>query len=342
MANKITDKVSTVYSWKTLYPGEVYDYFPIEKSYIPKLPDQLIGLEIEVEGITEDNVGANLSSALVRGVQDHSLKVNGLEYVTCPHKVKYTETLLKHIYTYLDDSAIFTDRTSIHVHVNVRDYTFAQLKSVILSYIAVEKLIYKYVGEKRRKSIFCIPIQETPLLHNLHKILHNKMLTPDISWSKYTGLNLLPILNYGTIEFRHLFGTDSQETILEWISIIQSFFKFAETYELEMILEMITSLNTKSEYRAFLETLFERDADTFLRMFNYEKDLEYGSTFIKYTEPNTKFLNKLIKDYKTTDNLVKGKKPGPIYYDPSKFILSTEDLVSLLSGAPVVAEGTPF
>ena len=99
-------------------------------------------------------------------------------------------------------------RCSTHVHVDVRDMTARQLKNLILIYTVLEKFLFKLSGFHRYKNNFCCALgfaqqQLKVLVKNWNKEGAYDFSNAVIQgWDKYSALNLLPISNFGSVEFR--------------------------------------------------------------------------------------------------------------------------------------------
>jgi len=82
------------------------------------------------------------------------------------------------------------------------------------------------------------------------------------SWHKYCGLNILPLIDnngargYGTIEFRHLYGTSDTKAILTWVDQILCLRKACTEIKKEDLLEQIKTMNTTSDYLALYYRIF--------------------------------------------------------------------------------------
>ena len=121
---------------------------------------------------------------------------------------------------------------------------------------------------------------------------------------KYTALNLLPIHDRGTIEFRHMAGTKDIEHLMTWINLILSLKKFALRNEPEYIWHRIETLNTTSEYRMFAEEVFGILAQhLFTPLFN--KNLAYCITYIKTNCIKNPFKTELISKFSEKSPLYK-------------------------------------
>lgn len=165
----------------------------------------LAGVEIELEGIRGQRPRFNYWTA--KG--DGSLRNNGMEFVcSSPWGGRDLYNAAIEI-----DGWLFaaqpedTWRCSTHVHVDVRDMTVPQVKRMILAYAMYERILFKCSGFHRYKNNFCVALgfaQEQ--INNLS----NAWSRDDASflqtllgtWDKYSAMNLLPMGNFGSIEFR--------------------------------------------------------------------------------------------------------------------------------------------
>lgn len=229
-----------------------------------------VGVEVEVEGILTQNNQVRLSDEvyLWRNVEDNSLRNNGREFVSVPVRGKHIKYALSRLHTILTRSKTcighsFTPRTSVHVHMNVRDFTTEELRNLIVIYSLVEPLLYSFADRERYNNIFCVPMKETDINVFRHKIfdttqpIFNDFVTQITRhWSKYSSLNLLPISTYGTVEFRHMSGTCDVEKLCNWINIILCIKKYAKAVNFDELLLTINTLNSTSEYSGFLRAVF--------------------------------------------------------------------------------------
>lgn len=210
-----------------------------------------IGIEVEVENVHV----FKQTSPYWRMIEDGSLRNSGREFITPPIRAWRVERALTQLFNIeLNQDIDFSERTSIHIHMNIRTLTVPQLESLIITYILFEKVLFNFIGNNRYNNIFCVPIVETDIGENLLSMITNK--NPEVFWQKYTALNLLPIMSKGTIEFRHMSGTKDIERLITWINLLLSLKKFALQKTPEYIWKRINTLNTTSEYRLFAEEVF--------------------------------------------------------------------------------------
>jgi hypothetical protein len=209
-----------------------------------------IGVEVEVE-----KAPAPKNYTFWQVTEDGSLKDKGMEYVSIPVYGKcidyalheLSETLTKH-------NCSWSHRTSIHVHNNVSALTFAQLRAFVGVYAALEELFFSFVREERRGNPYCYHITD---LHPTSVDFGNHDM-------KYCALNVGNCLvQYNTVEFRHLQGTDDFRQIRRWIQLITKLHIYITTNKPEEVVERVTKLNTTSEYSAFVKDVFKTSAVLF-------------------------------------------------------------------------------
>ena len=265
-----------------------------------KDPNALLGIEVEVENIRE---GIPLEYYW-KIKADHSLRNHGVECVSIPLRGHQVEHALRYLKTQMCtfNKPDFSNRTSVHVHLNVRDMSWSQVKVLVILYALFERHFFNLAGTKREQSIFCVPLYKS---NQLSTILH--IQNGGTKWHKYNALNLGTILGdgdvgcYGTIEFRHLYGTDDLPTLMTWINNILLLRKASNEYKLEDLLEKVKTLNSTSEYVQLYEKIFQEYAD--LRSMS-KKDFEYCVTHVKEVFWGYDLLRK--EPYKAESSL--GKK----------------------------------
>jgi hypothetical protein len=218
---------------------------------------ELVGIEVEVENA--GNLTANLNKTWTM-VADGSLRNTGIELITKPIPAKDAplalEYLLKH---YLTQDCCFSPRTSVHVHLNVQDLTRGQVVDYILLYAVYEKLFYKFAGRGRAKNIYCVPLSDCDLLTYMCEMGE----TRDRQWSKYTGLNTLPILTYGTVEFRHMHGTYDVGKLSTWINLITKLKEYIKGSTSKQIRGGIADMNDGFDFQGLMHEIWGKYAGAF-------------------------------------------------------------------------------
>lgn len=219
-------------------------------------PSALVGIEIEVENI--DSV-VN-TDYYWQYKEDGSLRNNGAEFASIPLRARQAEFALNYLNKSLTEfnEPEFSNRTSVHVHLNVRDMTWDQIKVLVITYAMYERHFFHQAGTRRESSIFCVPLYKS---HQLRNFLQNEVGSVK-TWHKYNAINLGTILGsdscskFGTIEFRHLFGTMDTHFIVNWINQILCLRQEVLNTTLPNLLEKLRRINTTSEYFADYKRIF--------------------------------------------------------------------------------------
>ena len=245
-----------------------------------------IGIEVEAEKVNRSD---SFPPSWVL-TEDGSLKIRGAEFYTVPIKLKYLEIELSRLFTRLKD-ADFSSRTSIHVHVNARDFTLRELHSFLLLYCLYERSLFLMSGN-RRDSNFCVPIFDClyhmekagTLLKCITEVNDNPELIMSVPWSKYLALNLLPlyggdgVTRHGTIEFRHMKGNNNIPFILNWCNVIVRLKKTAK---------LISPSDLYKRVLAKDETLIAETFGDWVKVINVQdSDFQSGLRVVKYLQTN--------------------------------------------------------
>lgn len=278
-----------------------------QSKFVPKFEfadtKTCVGIEVEVEQILTNNpVGAEFIYAsdnttkidhflLWNNKEDGSLRNNGREFVSYPVAGENIEFALHTLNKFLHYNVNakgheFSDRTSVHVHVDFREVKFDDVANLLLTYIAVEPVLYNFCGGRRHKNIFCVPVNQTAQYRGIRRFWQNRnyeTLSFLIrEWRKYLGLNLLPLGNsshFGTIEFRHMVGTIDVERLCQWINMLLRLKKYALNTNFEANYAEVVNLNTTSEYANYVSKVLGHNVDLFFP--HIQQRMEEMVLFIK-------------------------------------------------------------
>ena len=183
-----------------------------------------VGCEFEIEDIktSED------ACAFLKVETDGSLRNNGVEYITFPTPVAEIGALFTRLHQEIVyGPEAFTERTSIHVHVNCSNMFPQEVRNIVLLYALFEESFFAMVDPHRRNNIHCVALTET-YLPNHYKLTLNSLIT---KWHKYTALNIKPLGTQGTIEFRHMHGHNDVTLFTEWISVLQNLVTYGRVFK---------------------------------------------------------------------------------------------------------------
>lgn len=275
---KVTDVIAAAYGrrvpegWNSRHGTEA----------IPS-PDALCGIELEIEGWQWDRDHPGF-----RFTEDGSLRPDergnpGIEAVTEPVRLMHAPGLLRsffHRFPVVERN--YSERCSIHVHLNVNDMTYEQVGAFSLVYQTLERLLFGFVGHDRDKNIFCVPWSQSGINYKLVSEMAYDPHGLARRWQKYTALNLQPITTQGTIEFRHLHGTNDVELITNWLRLLGRMREYTLRKSMAELTNVFMEMNTVSNYGAWLDDVFQQDAVLLRRQPDFEKKLAAGVVDTKY------------------------------------------------------------
>ena len=215
-----------------------------------KMSSRLIGIEVEVEN---HELQRNPNPAwMVK--DDGSLRNHGAEWVTRPLPAFYaTAALTDLLVNSLDNDCCFSPRTSTHVHVNCLDLDIQKIPYLACVYTLFESLLYRFAGRGRQKNIFCVPVQETEELDSIFAAPTNTIVG---QWSKYTGFNLHPLGDIGTVEARHMHGTRNVEKLTVWIDFLTHMVDYVHTSSVEDLKKQLQMVMDGSAKDVWLASVF--------------------------------------------------------------------------------------
>lgn len=207
--------------------------------------DFICGVELEIESIKTWRPDV-LSERRVTIEEDTSLRNYGREFILSPSSYEEAcetfklvhENIIKH-----SSYDHFSDRTSIHVHVNVRELELKQLRQLMLVYALFEPIFFDLVGKEREHNIYCVPLSYTYIPSSYSK----SIVTLVETWHKYTAFNMAPAKEKGTVEFRHMYGTGDVHVFSDWLGRIKSLYDFVATNSQFDVLRFLESGGTPHE-----------------------------------------------------------------------------------------------
>lgn len=263
-------------------------------------PDLIVGIECEIENwpthLEYRHIGFHFET-------DGSLRNNGMEAITMPTKSKFVPTLLEGLYKHFNiTDENYSHRCSTHVHVNCQDMTVEQVKLFALLYQVLERPLFGFIGHDRQDNIFCVPWSQCNMSVDFaHKFMYDPNFTIR-GWQKYTALNLLPLRDRGTVEFRHLEGTCDIARITAWLNIIGMMHKYACTHNYNEFKDTILNMNSISNYGAFIEEVLGEHCVHLISQPSYQEDISLGVVDCKLCMINEKEDTQPKKKLATRDD----------------------------------------
>lgn len=238
----------------------------------------LVGVEVELENMRHGE-GLRVPYWEIKG--DGSLRNHGLEFVLdnplsgrdLPRAMIALEKAIREGGLKPD----LSDRTSVHVHVDVRDMTADQLFNMIILYTVFERVLFNYAGKERHDNVFCMSFEAAQ--DNVQHVCKMRTTEPNTflgvfqHTDRYSACNLASIPRFGSLEFRLHKGEWRAAPILRWINILLSLKKYAMTVPMDIddLPSDISSIGVES----FTRRVFAKFADHLIYR-GYEEDILSG------------------------------------------------------------------
>lgn len=204
------------------------------------LPDEMIGLEFEYEGVDAISIPAKEYSLYFDMVDDGSLRDNGKEFVFSEplfgEDLSWALTTMERLTQKWQ--FLTTYRTSVHVHLDVRDLTPEEIHKLCILYTLFERPLFSFAGPERADNNFCIPWYRSNVYFRYIALLRSPRAAQKFSdathnMGRYSSLNLLALREHGSLEFRHMEGTTDMARVAKWVNMIMCLKKACKTLEFD-------------------------------------------------------------------------------------------------------------
>jgi len=195
-----------------------------------------IGIEIECEGNKFPKHSSQIPSAW-RYVHDGSLRgEDNAEYVLAkPLSFEHAENAVKDIYKCLADYGTVLDesnRTSVHVHLNVQRFYLNRLASFFGLYFMVEEILTEWCGDHRIGNLFCLRAKDAPaIVTKVKRFIQNDGRSELTEGLHYSGLNAHAMMKFGSLEIRSLRGVTDPTLVLDWVKVLERIYVLSGEYE---------------------------------------------------------------------------------------------------------------
>ncbi len=133
----------------------------------------------------------------------------------------------------------FSFRTSVHVHMNVSEFTKEQICSIVYLYLLFEEPLINYCGQSRKANRFTLRLRDAEYM--MENIKHMFSETSD-DWyrmpddqMRYSSMNLEAMRKYMSIEFRGMRGTMDHNVIITWVNLLNFIREYASNHSVQEI-----------------------------------------------------------------------------------------------------------
>lgn len=202
-----------------------------------------VGIEIEIENVTGDQMRAFADFRHWRTTRDGSLR-DGVELISNVVWGRDLGEALDEAFAVINENNV-TWRCGLHVHVDVRDKNVRELHSICSMYATLERAMFLIEGNDRHTSRFCVPWYSQPafIASVAAACIKDDVRNMDRGakqMGKYSALNLMPISRQGSVEFRQALMDHNKRKVTEWILLCQAIVEHAGTHKSTDILMEIS------------------------------------------------------------------------------------------------------
>lgn len=199
-----------------------------------KITKGLVGLEIEVEGKRLPLPGET-PVAWVHHVDGSLRGEENAEYVLrTPIEFNAVEPTLAVLWDKFREKTSRLDasnRTSVHVHLNCQSFFFNRLTALMALYFTFEEMLVEWCGDTRVGNLFCLRAKDAPaIISQIRKFIRTDGAHSINDGHHYAGLNASALQKFGSLEFRTLRGCTDQQTILDWVAILERLYRLSEEF----------------------------------------------------------------------------------------------------------------
>lgn len=184
----------------------------------------LFGVEVEVEGfgLPRAVLGFDVvKEGSLRPVEGEM----GKEYVfKKPYSFDEAMMYLERLHLALSNAerVQFSNRTSVHVHVNATDMSIMEWWTFLFLWVLYEEPLIAFCGEERRSNLFCLSSRDAEgLMFTLQRCAiegHMAYLNDEV---RYSAVNTAATVKYGSVEFRTMRGTTDLSVLRTWLSTLE-------------------------------------------------------------------------------------------------------------------------
>jgi hypothetical protein len=274
--------------WGMLHPeqGRVADpkTFGVFRE-VPKFPhsDTFVGVELELEGVNWKDSFLDLFNHH----EERSLR-KGLELVT-KFGVTAGEAMfaIKSLHAEIGKKKLGF-RCGLHAHIDVTQFTMEDIYKAVLVYTVLEPLLFDISGNRNAPPTpnrFCVAVLDSvscfsKIIYYGHRKEWDEVAKVVKSGTKYMAMNVLPITKFGTVEFRHHFGTHDPDVIQPWLQTLLDVVVGSRAMNTENLESQIIGVNSLSYYEELLVDCLPNSHHRISRT-DLDKKMYQGVTYFK-------------------------------------------------------------
>jgi len=295
-----------------------------------------IGIEVECEG---NKFQKNNIPSPWKYTEDHSLRgADNAEYVLRnPIPFDKVDESLDILWKMMSDYGTVLDesnRTSVHVHLNVQQWHLNRLCTFFGLYFLIEELLTAWCGDHRIGNLFCLRAKDAPaIISEIKRICRTESIHIDQGYH-YAGMNAHALTKYGSVEIRSLKGCTDKSQISQWVSVLRRLYDLSgEIKDPRQVVENFSGNGPIS----YLQELLGDSYDTIINNIPYTQNDVINALYdgvrlaqdICYCRDWSKYQPKDIKDDpfgRSKTKIAKSLMGSPGMYSPN-LLQSAENLI---------------
>lgn len=315
------------------------------------LPEQLIGVEIELDCKAHDNIIFPApDDTLWRTTRDGSL-IRGTEFVLAHPMAGDQLAVAVNNFFKAGGRWERTVTSSTHIHVDMmeKETPATSIQSLVLLVYMTENAIFREVADGREWCGYTNSLASAPdyfiqsvLGCNIEEDSRTMQaaLSDSSGLGRYYGLNLLALTKYGSIEFRYFPTVMSREELISWINMVQSYKKAAIDHPTMPDIEKIVS--SEDAYQEFITTYFAEWREMFLKSapFYYVRRM-YDNAVALY---NASKARTGIKNFYDQDKIIASTKYKKFFGEATTKVTPRNEIYStnVFEDVEISASDTPL
>lgn len=192
-----------------------------------------IGIEVECEA---ENALRKSNIPVPWGYhKDGSLRGNDNAEYVLEHPIMFKEVpkVIKDLWDmFKTDGTVLSEsnRTSVHVHLNVQKFHLNRLAAFSGMYFCVESILTEWCGDHRVGNLFCLRAKDAPhIVTQLKDFIRQKGVGLS-DGMHYAGFNIQAMAKFGSIEIRSLRGVIDPNQILSWVNVLGRMYELSAEY----------------------------------------------------------------------------------------------------------------
>ena len=191
-----------------------------------------IGIEIEVEGnkFQKKDIPTPwkyTKDGSLRGQDNAEYVLKGpISFEKVNDAIDILWDMFKKYGSKLDES----NRTSVHVHLNVQKFHLNRLCSFFALYFIIEELLTAWCGDHRVGNLFCLRSKDAPAIVSEIK---NMLVNEKVYFTEgmhYANVNAQALNKFGSVEIRSLRGCTDPQNIIDWVSVLERIYKLSAEF----------------------------------------------------------------------------------------------------------------